>query len=193
MDDVSTNDAPAQGVPMDDPHAVITCEDEEFGPVTITTPAAVPDEALVEGPGLPLAVLTRAGEARDHRQAPIGTRDADRLTLTIGDDPATLALGAGRLKRSSFRAVVDLAGLAYTFEPTGRHRSVLRRDGRQVALFIWTGNSESAAIWRPADGVSPRPEDAAVGYLLATAFGTGAASTRSLLLDAVMDAIDAIP
>lgn len=180
-------------VPTHDPYAVITCEDAEFGPVTIATPAAVPGQARVSGPGLPPALITRAGETRDHRQAPIGTRDADRLTMTVGGTPATLTLGAGRLTRSSFKAAVAVSGLAYTCEPTGRHRSVLRRDGQQVALFIWTGNARSSALWRPADEVGPRPEDAAVGYLLATAFGTGAASTRSLLVDAALEALDAIP
>ncbi|MFD8073178.1 hypothetical protein ACFV3E_11060 [Streptomyces sp. NPDC059718] len=59
---------------------------------------------------------------------------------------------------------------------------MLWRDGQQVAAFV-SGEDELSAAWRPEES-SPSPQDAAVGYLPATAFGTAAAST--LIVEALM-------
>jgi hypothetical protein len=164
-----------------------TVQDMWFGSVTITPPREGMAQVRVEGPALPVAMIVRDEETRDHAQAPLGTRDEARLTMTVGGDTAGLHLGAGRLKRSSFCASVDLPGRAYVFEPTSTSSSVLRRNGQQVASFISSEDGLSA-YWRP-EGTSPLAEDAAVGYLLAAAFGTGAASTGELVFEAFLELI----
>lgn len=161
-----------------------TVQDELFGSLTVTLPGEDVALARVEGPGLPTATIVREGEARDHAQAPLGTRDAGRLTMTVGGDAAGLHLGPGRLTRSSFGVRAELPGRAYRFEPVSSHSSVLGCDGQQVAAFV-SGEDELSAAWRPEES-SPSPQDAAVGYLPATAFGTGAASTGTPIVEALM-------
>ncbi|MFD8073177.1 hypothetical protein ACFV3E_11055 [Streptomyces sp. NPDC059718] len=69
--------------------------DEVFGSLTITLPGDDVALARVEGPGLPTATIVRGGEARDRAQPPVGTREAGRLTMTVGGDAAGLHLGRG--------------------------------------------------------------------------------------------------
>ncbi|WP_455353291.1 hypothetical protein [Streptomyces sp. SYSU K217416] len=178
------NETPESGLPE-----VLTVEDERFGPVTITLPVRGAGMARVDGPRLPQAMMLRTGMEQDHPQAPIGTRDAARLTMTVGGDVAGLTLGPGRLTRSSYSAAVDLAGRSYTFEPTDANTSVLRCEGHPVASFTWIGDSEPEARRLSEEAASPTPEEVAAGYLLATAFGTGAASTGSLVVDAILQMI----
>lgn len=161
-------------------------QDEWFGSVRITPPDEDSAVVRVEGPGVPTATLVRTGDVRDHPQAPVGTRDAARLTMTVGGDTAGLHLGAGRLTRSSFSVSADLPGRAYVLKPAGAFSSVLRRNGQQVAVFV-NGGDELSAAWRP-ESASPSAEDAAVGYLLAAAFGTGAAHTGELVFEALLGA-----
>ncbi|MFI9202257.1 hypothetical protein [Streptomyces sp. NPDC053048] len=174
-----------------DRYGTVTLDDERFGPVTVTTPRATPGRVSVRGPRLPATTIVRSDGAPDHGQAPIGTRDAARLTMTVGERTARLKPGSGRLRKSSFRVTVETAGLAYSYEVRDKSSSVLRRDGRRVAVFIWTRDSESAAHWSPDPDTPLRVEDAAVGYALMAAFGTGAAGWPGLIGNALSDAFDA--
>ncbi|MGX1977148.1 hypothetical protein [Streptomyces kronopolitis] len=168
----------------------LTVDDDHFGPVTLSLPGVGGNEVHVGAAALPSAILRRTGVERDHRQAPIGTRDPARLAMYLEGRAVSLTSGRGRVRKASFRVGVHAGGRRYAFMPTSKAVSTLHRDGKMVARFVWTADRKSAAIWSPDPSYVPQAEDAAVGYLLAASFGTGAAGAFSLLLDAVSEIID---
>jgi hypothetical protein len=135
----------------------------------------------VAGDGFPAVHLRRSETAELSAYVPIGTRDPAHLTLTVDGAPATLALGRGRFTRGSFRVDAHVEGDHYRFHPSDEHGSRLSRDGQGLGeLMLEPETVELMAVWRPGSDV--RPRDAAVGYALATAFGTGAESTLTMLI-----------
>ena len=136
----------------------------------------------VAGDGFPVVHLRRTEDAEVSPYVPIGTRDPAHLTLTVGEAPATLSLGRGRFTRGSFRVDAHVDGVQYLFRPSDEDGSRLSRDGQPLGeLMLEPETVELMAVWAP--GADVRPQDAAIGYALATAFGTGAESTLTMLIN----------
>lgn len=134
--------------------------------------------------GMPAVHLHRSDTAEVSPYVPIGTRDAAQLTLTVDGIPAELALGRGRFTRASYRVDAHVGGHHYRFHPSDEHGNRLLRDGKRLGdLMLEPETIELMAVWLP--GVAVAPQDAAVGYALATAFGTGAESALTMLVNAL--------
>jgi hypothetical protein len=136
----------------------------------------------VAGDGFPAVHLRRSETAEVSPYVPIGTRDPAHLTLTVDGTAAALTLGRGRYTRGSFRVDAHLDGVHYRFHPSDDDGSGLSRDGLRLGeLMLEPETVELMAVWSP--GADVRPRDAAIGYALATAFGTGAESTLTMLVN----------
>ncbi|MFH8410503.1 hypothetical protein ACH4FX_37855 [Streptomyces sp. NPDC018019] len=162
-------------------------EDRIFGRVGLDLDAAA-GLLTVRGERVPTAELRRAPGAAPAGFVPIGTRDGAALRLTVEGRPAHLAPGRGRLTRRSHRVDVVHGGVRYRLLPDSPNGSRLVKDGRRIADFSSDGAGHVWADWHP-DVAPPLREDAAIGYALAAAFGTGAEPFRRLLLQAVLDTI----
>ncbi|MFD7323226.1 hypothetical protein ACFV9D_19365 [Streptomyces sp. NPDC059875] len=127
----------------------------------------------VSGYEMPTMELVRAAGDEPDPLVPIGTRAADRLTLTVDGAPARIRPGRGRLLRRSYRVDAVVAGVRYRLVPCSYIESRLLRDGRPLGTLESAGDGAVDADW--AAGVEPEPQDIAVGHTLAAAFGTGAA------------------
>jgi hypothetical protein len=159
-----------------------TCvvEDPLHGTVIVHTDI---DKGWVElaGDGFPAVHLRRSETAEVSQYVPIGTRDPAHLTLTVDDTPAVLALGPGRFTRGSYRVDARVGRVHYRFRPSDEDGSQLSRDGQRLGeLMLEPETIELMAVWE--QGANVRPQDAALGYALATAFGTGAESTLMMLV-----------
>lgn len=136
----------------------------------------------VAGDGFPSVHLRRSETAEVSTYVPIGTRDPAHLTLTVDGTPAVLSPGRGRFTRGSFRVDAHVGELRYRFHPSDEDGSRLSRDGQRLGeLMLEPETVELMAVWSP--GADVRPQDAALGYALATAFGTGAESTLMMLVN----------
>jgi hypothetical protein len=95
-----------------------------------------------------------------------------------------LSPGRGRFTRGSYQVDAQVGGTHYTFRPSDEDGSRLSRDGQRLGeLLLEPETVELMAVWAP--GADVRPQDAALGYALATAFGTGAESTLMMLIHTV--------
>ncbi|NNN31321.1 hypothetical protein HLK59_13275 [Streptomyces sp. S3(2020)] len=159
--------------------------DALFGPLTVRLNSRR-GEVVVEGEAIPRVVLSRANGTKADEHTPIGTRDAGLLILTVGGEAAALAPGRGRLIRRSYRVDVRHAGRHWRLVPDSMPDSRLLRDGRRLGDFHSKGDGRVAADWR--SDAKPDAMDAAVGYALAAAFGTGAESMWTAAVDSVFDA-----
>jgi hypothetical protein len=138
----------------------------------------------VAGDGFPAVHLRRSPAAAVTRYVPIGTRDPAHLELTVDGTPAELVPGRGRFTRGSFRVDLAVGGVGYRFHPSDEHGSHLSRAGAPLGDIVLEPETiELMAVWTP--GADVRPQDAALGYALATAFGTGAEGTFTMLLQAL--------
>lgn len=160
--------------------------DDLFGPLTVRLDVGR-GEVVVEGATLPRIVLSRASGTKANGDIPVGTRDAGLLVLTIGGEAAALAPGKGRLIRSSYRVDVRHAGRHWRLVPRSARKSRLLRDGRRLGDFVSRGDGRVRADWR--SDAKADATDAAVGYALAAAFGTGADSLWSEAIDGIGDLI----
>lgn len=145
--------------------------DDRFGEVTVRIDS---EGGLVEvrGPSLPPARLRRGVDGRVDRYSRIGSRDRAHLTLRVGDAEAVIAPAPGGVTRRSYRVDARVHSVAYRLVPNGPSTSALRRDRAQIGTLVADEDGGVTAIWATSPTV--RPTDAAVGYLLAAAFGTGA-------------------
>ncbi len=146
--------------------------DEQFGELSVEGSIDQLDAAyvLVTGAAIPEAVLRRGPVAELSPYYPIGTRDRHNLDLHIGGVPAAIAPGPGRLLRASYRVTVLHEGRLHVLRPNSSDKSKLVVDGRRVGtLEYFPGVGPAAAVWT----APVTPEAAAIGYLLATSFGTG--------------------
>ncbi|WP_244410147.1 hypothetical protein [Streptomyces albofaciens] len=158
-------------------------EDRVFGRVALDLDAAA-GLLTVHGERVPTAVLRRAPDAVPAGSVPIGTRDAAALRLTVDGHPGHITPGKGRPARRSHRVDVIYGGVLYRLLPDSPGGSRLVKDGRRIADFSSDGGGHVWADWHP-DVAPPLREDAAVGYALAAAFGTGAEPSWRLLVRAV--------
>ncbi len=136
----------------------------------------------VAGDDFPSVHLRRSETAEVSTYVPIGTRDPAHLTLTVDGTPAVLSPGRGRFTRGSFRVDAHVGELRYRLHPSDEDGSIFSRDGQWLGVLMLEPETvELMAVWSP--GADVRPQDAALGYALATAFGTGAESTLMMLVN----------
>ncbi|WP_312847613.1 hypothetical protein [Streptomyces sp. WAC08241] len=179
---------PLVHVPTEEPH--LPTEDPHFGAIAIELDHAV-GALTVRGTGLPTVEMRRAPGTPPDGQVPIGTRDPERLTLTVDGTEETLRPAKGFLTRRSYRveATSTTRGHTYRLVPDSLATSRLLRDGRLLGVFTSSGDGHVTADWETPDAPArpPEPYDASMGYALAAAFGTGAEPMWRLVLDAVLD------
>lgn len=144
----------------------------------------------VSGDGLPHTEIRRSAGAPSENHVPIGTREQGRLTLSVDGADEALRPEKGFLTRRSYRVEVESAarGQTYLLVPDSLGTSRLLRDGRLLGVFTSTGDGTVGAEWEePKSGKRVEPHDAAVGYALAAAFGTGAEPMWKLTLNALLE------
>ncbi|WP_411076131.1 hypothetical protein [Streptomyces sp. cmx-4-7] len=178
-----------------EPLVHVTADDPRFGAVAVALDH-VAGTLTVSGGELPTVEMRRAPGTSPESHVPIGTRDPERLTLTVDGAEETLRPAKGFLTRRSYRveAASVTRGHTYLLVPDSLGTSGLLRDGRRLGVFTSSGDGHVSADWDTADrdtadasGPSPEPYDASLGYALAAAFGTGAEPMWRLTLDAVLD------
>jgi hypothetical protein len=160
-----------------------TVIDPRFGLVIVHTDV---DKGTIEiaGDDIPLVHLRRSADAPVSPYVPIGTRHPEHLTFSVDSSPATLTPGCGRFTRGSFRVDAVVNDVRYRLAPSDADGSALLRDGKRLGEFLLEPETiELMAVW--ADDQPVQARDAAVGYALATAFGTGAEHTLTMLAQIV--------
>ncbi|MGW3271272.1 hypothetical protein ACWDFH_07330 [Streptomyces kronopolitis] len=145
--------------------------DPIFGAIRVTLDAEQ-GALTVSGEKIPTVALVRAEDADTSDHIPIGTRCARHLSLTLDSSPARIMPSRGRILRRSYRVDVEYAGVRYRLTPDSMGSSRLLKDGIAIGELSSPGDGEVLADW-PEDS-EILPQDAAVGYILAAAFGTGA-------------------
>ncbi|MFD3543056.1 hypothetical protein ACFWUQ_26665 [Streptomyces sp. NPDC058662] len=159
--------------------------DTLFGAITVRRQGQ--DRIDVQGGAIPPATLRRrTGPPADPAIA-IGTRDPALLTLLVDGRPTDLRPAKGRLSRRSYRVEATCDGARYRLVPDSLTTSRLTRGGVHLGDFSCDGDERPGAVWK--DGPDIRPADAAIGYVLASAFGTGAQPLWMMLTDAVAEAL----
>lgn len=160
-------------------------DDEAAGRLEVAIDADL-GVVTVSGPGIPTATITRAEGAATRRWVPIRSRDADALTLRMDDSVLPLRPSRGRVSRRSFRVDVVMAGSTYILTPCRRNASRFLR--AQEPLAVLTAHSENAcaeAEWTSeATGA-----EVALAYVLAAAFGVGAAHVVEVVIQAALDCL----
>lgn len=158
-----------------------TVDDEYYDALTIRTSN---ERGMVEvsGKQVPTVVIQRSPAAELNEYVPIGTRNADHLTMSVDGVEAELRPGPGKLTRGSYRVELTLAGTHYKFTPDSDDDTLLKRDGIPTASFSMDGEGTFAVYWQ-ADRDDSQPADAAIGYALSVAFRTGALGIFSVLLN----------
>ncbi|WP_329157536.1 hypothetical protein OHA63_19170 [Streptomyces anulatus] len=160
-------------------------EDDHHGDILVELAGERGEMLVVSGERIPRVVLTRAPGAEVDDHIVIGTRDPRHLTLTVDGREATITPGKGRLRRRSYRVDVRCAGTSYRLVPDSIPSSRLTRDGKHIGDFSSDGDRRVLAEWR--SGAVVEPADAAIGYALAAAFGTGGQPLWMMLVDTVSE------
>lgn len=159
--------------------------DTRFGYITVRQDGQ--DRLEVEGESIPHVVLERDPEAEADPHIAIGTRDPARLTLRIDGTEAGLKPAKGGLSRRSYRVDVEYGGSGYRLVPDTVSSSRLARDGVHLGDFSSDGDETVIVEWK--EGREIRPADAAIGYALASAFGTGGQPMWMVIVDGVTSAL----
>ncbi|WP_405195378.1 hypothetical protein [Streptomyces anulatus] len=160
-------------------------EDDHHGDILVELAGEHSEMLVVSGRRIPRTVLTRAPGAEVDDHIAIGTRDHRHLTLTVDGREATITPGRGKLRRRSYRVDVRCAGTSYRLVPDSIPSSRLTRDGKHIGDFSSDGDRRVLAEWR--SGAAVEPADAAIGYALAAAFGTGGQPMWMMLVDTVSE------
>ncbi|MBX6748630.1 MAG: hypothetical protein IRY85_03000 [Micromonosporaceae bacterium] len=146
---------------------------------------------VLDGASESRATITRATDERVRRDIPIGTRDAGHLTMLVNGTPVDLAPGPGRYTRGSFKVAAVYQGMRYLLALASAVSSRLHRDGVRLGEFSRLDSGEIRVWWNREASVSPT--DAAIGYTLAAAFGTGAKFFLAALFDGPDHGMPAVP
>lgn len=162
-------------------------KDDHHGDILVELTGEHGEMLVVSGERIPRVVLTRAPGAEVDDHIVIGTRDPHHLTLTVDGREATITPGKGKLRRRSYRVDVRCAGTSYRLVPDSIPSSRLTRNGKHIGDFSSDGDRRVIAEWR--DGAAVEPLDAAVGYALAAAFGTGGQPMWMMAVDAISTAL----
>ncbi|MEV7562306.1 hypothetical protein [Streptomyces sp. NPDC089795] len=160
-------------------------EDTRFGAITVRQDGQ--DRVEVDGEAIPRVTVERVPATEADPQIAIGTRDPAHLTMRVDDTAAGLRPARGRLSRHSYRVDVTYDGADYRLVPDSVPSSRLTRDGVHLGDFSSDGDETVIAEWRKDREV--RPADAAIGYALASAFGTGAQPMWMMIVDGVSGAL----
>ncbi|MFD4865842.1 hypothetical protein [Streptomyces sp. NPDC058412] len=163
---------------MSTPFTYIPAQDPLFGVVDVE----LDHEGgclVVDGERVARVEVRRAAGTSVESHVPIGTRDPDRLAMTVDGAEVQLRPAKGFLTRKSYR--VDVG--AYRLVPDSLDGSRLLRDGALLGVFSSSGDGRVSVEWKGEPGA----DDAAVGYALAAAFGTGAEPMWKLTLDALLE------
>ncbi|MFI1246857.1 hypothetical protein ACH4TY_09095 [Streptomyces anulatus] len=160
-------------------------EDDHHGDILVELVGERGEMLVVSGERIPRVVLTRAPGAEVDDHIVIGTRDPRRLTLTVDGREATITPAKGKLRRRSYRVDVRCAGTSYRLVPDSIPSSRLTRDGKHTGDFSSDGDRRVLAEWR--SGAVVEPADAAIGYALAAAFGTGGQPMWMMLVETVSE------
>ena len=157
-----------------------TVDDAYHGELKIRTDA---ERGVVEvsGEQVPTAVIERSPDAELNEFVPIGTRNADHLTMSVDGVEAELRPGPGKLTRGSYRVDLTVDGTRYRFTPDDDDYTQLKRGGAKIASFWMDGEGKFTVHWH-AERDDLRPADAAIGYALSVAFRTGALGILDVLL-----------
>lgn len=188
-----------RSVPSEGDHGVgglaTTLTDAVFGAVTIRHDAAA-GRVAVHGEGLPEVVVHRTPDVPLLAWVPIGTRDPTALALSVAGARQELHPAKGGLTRRSYRVRARVGTTDLLFAPSSpstsrlvrglRHRGddelgTFERVDGEVVPAVWSQDQSLLGV--TATGPRPEPEEAAVGYALAAAFGTGAQFFLAALLD----------
>jgi hypothetical protein len=132
------------------------------------------------------AVLVRSTDTEVLTHVPIGSREAQHLAMVVDEMPVVLALGPGEYTRNSYQVSATVGSVSYQLVPSSDVSSVLTRDTERLGEFT-RGESGISVSWH--EGATVGPVDAAVGYALAAAFGTGAKSMPGLLFEAFINIV----
>lgn len=169
----------------DETHEVLA-QDDLFGELSVRLDTEQ-GEVTVAGNAVPRIVLRRDAETEAEDHIPIGTRKRGRVTLDVDGQEAVVRPAKGRLTRRSYRVDVRHAGHAYRLLPDSIAGSRLLKDRKHIGDFSSDGDGHVLAEWK--EGARVEPADAALGYALAAAFGTGAQPMWMLTLEAIGDLI----
>ncbi|GEC06251.1 hypothetical protein SSP24_39060 [Streptomyces spinoverrucosus] len=172
--------------PEEDPVRETVAEDDRFGTITVHLDTEL-GEVVVEGERVPRIELYREDGTEGDDHTPIGTRDGSLLTLTVDGEEAEIVPAKGRLTRRSFAVDVRHAGSTWRLVPDSIPGSRLLRGEEHIGDFTSDGDGHVLAEWR--EGVEYEALDAALGYALAAAFGTGAQPMWMLAIEAAGDMI----
>ncbi|WP_262387254.1 hypothetical protein [Streptomyces sp. TRM49041] len=166
---------------------VRVAEDVLFGGIRVSLDT-VGGAVTVHGDAVPGIAVRRAdGVDRVDAHIPVGTRDGALLSLTVDGADVPIRPGKGRLTRGSFRVDVPYDGIVYRLVPDSMAESRLLRGRQRIGGFSSDGDGVVLARWE--EGVRVRAVEAALGYALAAAFGTGAQPMWLLMADALGDLI----
>ncbi|MFF4421107.1 hypothetical protein ACFY04_10020 [Streptomyces sp. NPDC001549] len=160
-------------------------EDTHFGAITVRQDGQ--DRLEVDGETIPRVILERDPASEADPQIAIGTRDPAHLTMRVDGAVVGLLPAKGRLSRHSYRVDVTYDGADYRLVPDSVPTSRLTRDGVHLGDFSSDGDETVIAEWREDREI--RPADAAIGYALASAFGTGAQPMWMMIVDGVTSAL----
>ncbi|WP_274031665.1 hypothetical protein [Streptomyces sp. MMBL 11-1] len=163
-------------------------EDDHYGDIAVELLGEQREKLVVSGERIPTITIVRAPEAEIDDHIVIGTRDPRHLTITVDGEAATIKPAKGRLRRQSYRVDVVCAGTRYRLVPDSIPCSRLTRDGKHLGDFSSDGDRRVIAEWRE-DAGPIEPLDAAVGYALSAAFGTGGQPMWMMLVDAISTAL----
>ncbi len=157
-----------------------------FGAVTVAVDVAA-GLVSVQGERIPTTIVERTAEVPLQAYVPIGTRDPGALRLTVGGAREWLRPSRGRLSRRSYRVRARLGSADLLFTPRSPTESRLvrgtsyRGDNELGGFARMTGGAvavewsrEVSALGATVAAAEPSPGEAAVGYAMAAAFGTGA-------------------
>ncbi|MEW2136342.1 hypothetical protein AB0892_06985 [Streptomyces sp. NPDC005409] len=160
-------------------------DDTHFGGITVRQDRQ--ERLEVSGEVIPHVLLERGPGAAVDPHIAIGTRDPALLTLRIDGAQAEVRPAKGRLSRRSYRVDVEYGGVRYRLVPDSVPSSRLTRDGVHIGDFTCDGDETVVAAWK--EGSRIQAADAAIGYALASAFGTGGQPLWMMLADAVSSAL----
>ncbi|MFK0184653.1 hypothetical protein ACIQV1_10625 [Streptomyces rubiginosohelvolus] len=163
-------------------------EDDHFGEISVELLGEHREKLVVSGERIPTVTIVRAPEAEVDDHIVIGTRDPRHLTITVDGEDATIKPGKGKLRRQTYRVDVHHGGTHYRLVPNSIPFSKLTRDGKHLGDFSSDGDRRVIAEWQEEAG-TPEPLDAAIGYALSAAFGTGGQPMWMMLVDAISAAL----
>ena len=157
---------------------------EERFEVTVEVQDGAVTVVVRDGDVATTATVRSSAEAEPQPHIPIGTRDAARLAMQVDGSPVELAPGPGRYTRWSYHVIAILDGATYVLLPCDGQSSRLTRDSRWLGDLTRTESTLVTAQWEPDAEV--HSVDAALGYALAAAFGTGSRTLLGMLLESLV-------